>query len=138
MADIVTGQSQDLIFLEGMEFHGYTGVHASEKTHGQPFVLDVVLFCSCLEACESDRLADTIDYGEVFARVRTQVETAECNLIEKLAGLIAADLLETYELACAVEVTVRKPQAPISGRFRAVGVTIRRERSGGHAGSSKQ
>jgi dihydroneopterin aldolase len=50
-------------------------------------------------------------------------------LIEKLAGLIAADLLATYELACAVEVTVRKPQAPINGQIRAVGVTIRRERS---------
>jgi dihydroneopterin aldolase len=129
VADIVVGPSQDRIFLEGMEFHGYIGVHALEKMHGQPFVLDVALFCPCLEACESDRLVDTIDYGEVFARVRTQVETAECDLIEKLAGLIAADLLATYELACAVEVTVRKPQAPINGQIRAVGVTIRRERS---------
>ena len=127
MADIVVGPSQDRIFLEGMEFHGYIGVHALEKMHGQPFVLDVALFCPCLEACESDRLVDTIDYGEVFARVRTQVETAEFD--RKTGRPDAADLLATYELACAVEVTVRKPQAPINGQIRAVGVTIRRERS---------
>ncbi len=59
MADIVVGPSQDRIFLEGMEFHGYIGVHALEKCMDS-HLFDVALFCPCLEACESDRLVDTL------------------------------------------------------------------------------
>lgn len=119
----------DRIFLEGLQFHGHVGVHDFEKANGQPFVLDVVLFCRQLLACDSDRLDETIDYGGAFERIRHIVETADCDLIEKLAGLVASDLLDRFELVRAVEVTVRKPQAPIRGSFSAVGVSIRRERS---------
>lgn len=119
----------DQIRLEGMEFHGHVGVHSFEKMDGQPFILDVVLFCRHLQACESDHLEDTVDYGDVFTHVARIVETADYDLIEKLAGEVAAVLLEKFDLADAVEVTVRKPKAPIQGRFSAVGVNIRRERS---------
>ena len=118
----------DLIFLEGMKFFGRVGVHSFEKTEGQPFLVDVTLYCGRLPACSSDRLEETIDYAAIFALVQTIVEQAEYDLIERLADQIASTLLAECLLANAVEVAVKKPKAPIAGQFSAVGVFIRRER----------
>lgn len=121
-------QSYDQIIMEGMVFHSHVGVLASEKENGQDFVVDVVLFCLPLEACQTDNLGQTISYGDAFRLIRPIVEEAKYDLIERLAGEIAKQLLNTFRLAEQVEVTVRKPQAPVQGRFDAMGVRITRGR----------
>lgn len=121
-------KAYDRILMEGMVFHSHVGVLASEKENGQDFIVDVVFSCLPLEACQTDHLDQTIHYGEAFRLIRQIVEAAEFDLIERLAGEIASHLLETYQLAEQVEVTVRKPQAPVQGRFDAMGVQITRGR----------
>ena len=51
------------------------------------------------------------------------------NLIEALAERIADAVLGSFETVDAVEVTVHKPQAPITVPFGDVAVTIRRSRA---------
>ena len=51
------------------------------------------------------------------------------DLIETLAERIAAAVL-THRAALATEVTVHKPQAPITVPFTDVSITIRRTRGG--------
>jgi len=119
----------DRILMQGMVFQGNVGVLAEEKKAGQPFTVDVIFFCRKLAACDNDRLDQTIDYGVAFHVVRQIVENARCDLIERLAGMIAELLLNRFLLADAVEITVRKPQAPIDGQFEAMGIRIFRERS---------
>ncbi len=121
---------QDQILMQGMVFRGYVGVLDFEKENGQDFEIDVRLFCRRLAACESDLLEQTIDYGEAFALIRQIVETARFNLIERLAGEIAKVLLDRFIGASGVEVTVRKPHAPLKGQFSAMGIQIYRERTG--------
>jgi dihydroneopterin aldolase len=121
-------EKYDRILLEGMLFHGYVGVNDFEKKDGQPFQVDLQLFCDELQACETDRLEQTIDYGKIFDLVASTVEQAHFDLIERLAGKIAENVLSAFTLVKAAEVTVRKPKAPIKGNFSAMGVQIFRER----------
>ena len=118
----------DRILLEGMVFHGHVGVNEFEKKNGQPFRIDIELFFSALQACETDRLDQTIDYSQVYKLIGLIVHNAHCDLIERLAGLIAESLFASYPLVMAADVTVRKPEAPIDGEFSAMGVRIYRER----------
>jgi dihydroneopterin aldolase len=118
----------DQILLEGMIFHSHIGVHAFEKEQGQDIIVDVTLTCKPLPAGKSDDLHQTIDYGQVFALVRDRVEQASCDLLEHLADILASQILDTFASAERAEVTLRKPHAPISGRFQSVGVRVVRER----------
>lgn len=120
--------SCDQILMQGMVFHSHVGVLEREKENGQDFFIDAVLYCGRLAACDSDQLTETIDYSSVFELIREIVETARFDLIERLAGAIADALLLTYDGIQAAEITVRKPNAPINGRFEAMGVRIIRER----------
>jgi len=121
-------EKYDRILLEGMLFHGYVGVNDFEKKDGQPFQVDLQLFCDKLLACETDQLEQTIDYGKVFDLVAATVEQAGFDLIERLAGQIAENVLSAFKLVKAADVTVRKPKAPVRGTFSAMGVRIFRER----------
>lgn len=118
----------DKIIMEGMVFHGHVGVLDFEKANGQSFVLDITFYCRQIDACSTDRLDQTVDYSQAYELARSIVEQADCDLIERLAGILAEAMLKNFPLALAVEITVRKPQAPIQGEFKAMGVQIIRER----------
>jgi dihydroneopterin aldolase len=119
----------DQIIMNGMSFFSHVGVLPQEKRDGQNFVLDVIIHCRRLMATETDNLAETIDYGQAYLLIRDIVGQAHYDLIERLAGAVADTLLQTYRLAEAVDVTVRKPEAPIDGPFDYMAVRICRQRS---------
>ena len=116
------------ILLEGMRFWGYTGCLDFEKKIGQEFVVDIVLFLSDLPAALTDDLTDTVHYGEVFNKVKYRVEACPFSLIEKLAQIIVSDIFTSFQVVQAVDITIRKPDAPVSGTFDAMGVSLFRER----------
>lgn len=119
----------DRVILKGMVFYSHVGVLPHEKEKGQDFELDVVFYCHTIQAAKTDEIGQTIDYGQAYRLIKKIVEEATCDLIEKLADLVADMLLQTFLLAAAVTVTVKKPHAPIDGQFEYMGVSITRERS---------
>ena len=66
----------DQISLKGMAFYGYTGVFDFEKQNGQTFLVDLTLCFSGIQAVDTDILADTVHYGEVFDTVKKIVESS--------------------------------------------------------------
>jgi dihydroneopterin aldolase len=122
----------DRLSLIGMRFDGRHGVLPEEKVTPQPFEVDVVLHADLSRPAESDALADTIDYSALFDRVRDIVEGPSVDLIEALAGRIAQEVLKATASGSvsAVEVRVRKPEAPIDGAFETVEAAILRRRVG--------
>ena len=125
-------ETPDRLSLIGMRFEGRHGVLPEEKVTSQPFEVDVVLHADLSRAAESDALADTIDYSALFDRVRAIVEGPSVDLIEALAGRIAREVLDATASGSvsAVEVRVRKPEAPIDGAFETVEAAILRRRAG--------
>lgn len=118
----------DAVFLEGIELFGYIGVLEGEKRDGQPFLIDVELGLDLRQAGRSDILAHTVNYAEVFALAEQLMDEARYDLIETFAEQLCEEIFSYFDLPQTVAVTVRKPEAPIDGKFGSVGVTIRRRR----------
>ncbi len=118
----------DRITLTGIRATGFHGVYDHERRDGQTFVADVVLELSLAEAAASDDVADTIHYGELAEQVAAVLSGEAVNLLETLAVRVA-DVVLAFPRVDAVEVTVHKPQAPITVAFGDVSVSVRRERS---------
>jgi len=115
------------IEVRGLSVHAHHGVHEHEREHGQRFVLDLVLVPTSSLGCETDRLADTVSYGDA-ARVAVEVATAtRFDLIERLAAHVADTLLARLPLERAT-VTVHKPEAPLGLEFEDVAATVSRVR----------
>jgi dihydroneopterin aldolase len=118
----------DTIRLTGVRARGHHGVFDAERADGQDFVVDVAVEVDARAAASSDDLERTVHYGVLAEQVVAEIERDPVDLIETLAERIAAVVL-THGAAIATEVTVHKPQAPITVPFDDVSVTIRRTRT---------
>jgi dihydroneopterin aldolase len=117
----------DRIELRGLRVRGHHGVFEHERRDGQDFVVDVTVWMDLAPAAASDDLADTLHYGELAQRAADIVGGEPCDLIETVAGRIAADVLADARVR-SVEVVLHKPQAPIPLEFADVAVVARRSR----------
>ncbi len=113
----------DRIALTGLRVRGHHGVLPEERRDGQDFVIDAVLHVDARAAAASDDLVDTVDYGDLAARLAAVVEGEAVDLIETLASRLADVCLLDARVLCA-EVTVHKPSAPIPLVFTDVAVTV--------------
>jgi dihydroneopterin aldolase len=115
----------DRIFLRGIQFFGYHGVHEEERRLGQRFLVDVELALSADAAAGYDDLSATVDYGRAHAIVMEMGTQHQFKLLETLAVRIAKALLERLPVP---EVTVRvtKLAPPLPGLQGGVTVEITR------------
>lgn len=115
------------IRISGIEVLARHGVLDSEKQTDQKFVIDLEMTVDLGAAITTDRLDDTVDYGELSQRAHDYVASNSFDLIERVAGGLA-ELAMEYSKVESVEVTVHKPGAPIAVPFSDVSVTVSRER----------
>jgi dihydroneopterin aldolase len=118
----------DRITLTGLRATGHHGVFEHERIDGQVFVIDVTVHLSLHDAAVSDDLDDTVHYGVLAEQVVDAVERDPVDLIETVAERVAAVALG-FRRADSVDVTVHKPDAPITVPFADVSVSITRTRS---------
>ncbi len=119
----------DKITLKGMQFFGNHGVFPEENKLGQRFIVDAELLMPLDCPGRSDELEDTINYAEVYEKIRLIAETRTYRLIEALAENIASELLQTYTSIQEVTVRVNKPHPPFHIHFDGVVVEIRRKQA---------
>ncbi len=117
----------DRIELRGLRVRGYHGVLDGERRDGQEFLIDAVLAVDTRPAAATDDLSLTVDYAGLSERLAGIVASEPVQLIETLAERLAQACLAEPAVRQA-EITVHKPNAPISLPFGDVSVTIRRER----------
>ncbi|MEO0575726.1 MAG: dihydroneopterin aldolase [Pseudomonadota bacterium] len=117
----------DWVSLHGLKISAIVGVYDWEREITQRLVVDLDMQFDTQAAAASDALGDALNYAAVAERVEAYVVDVEARLIERLAGGIAALVLEEFP-ALAVRVCVKKPGAVRAAD--AVAITITRERSG--------
>jgi dihydroneopterin aldolase len=115
----------DLVFIDGFVGETVIGIHESELHRTQPLRVDLVAGRKRSLACSTDRIADTIDYGEVRNRLRALLETHGVQMLEAFAETVAQMLLNEFG-AEWVRVAVAKPRK--FDDVEAVGVVIERRR----------
>ena len=118
----------DLVFIDGFVGETVIGIHDSELHRPQPLRIDLVAGVGRSLACSTDRIGDTIDYGEVRIALRQLLAAHKLQLLEALAETIAQMLLYDYG-AEWVRVAVAKPRK--FDDVEAVGVVIERRRPAG-------
>jgi 7,8-dihydroneopterin aldolase/epimerase/oxygenase len=118
----------DAIFVNGLVIHAYHGVMPHEAKVGQPFLLDLVLDIDLADASRSDTVKATVSYEKLVETATEVFRARRYRLIEAAAGAVADAVLSAYPKVREIQVTVRKPHAPIAATFHDVGVIVRRTR----------
>ena len=74
----------DLVFLEGFAGSTVIGIHESELHLPQTVLIDVCAGLPRVAACDTDRIADTLDYGELRLRLQRLMSEHGVQLLEAL------------------------------------------------------
>lgn len=119
----------DKILIRDLEIFAYHGVNAEEKEEGQPFLFDVDCYVDLANACQSDCLEDTVSYAKIIKTIRRVFTAEKYDLIERAAQVAADAVLEAFPQVRQVDMTLKKPQAPVKATFDWVGVFITRSKS---------
>jgi dihydroneopterin aldolase len=113
----------DTIFISELKVQTKLGVPAWERILPQTIILDIEIGYDLSQACKSDAIADTIDYGAVVGRMRETLSENNFQLVEALAEHICQVIFSEFS-ALSVKIKVAKP-AILPG-LKALGVIIER------------
>ncbi len=116
------------IEVSGLSLFTHVGVTAAEREVGQRLLLDLRLDVGECDATVTDRLEDTIDYGQVCEIANLVAQQRSYKTLERLCAAIADRLLDQYE-ANAVWVKAAKPEPPLPLPVTEVSVEVWREAS---------
>ncbi len=116
----------DIIELKDYEVVACHGVNEEEKITPQKFLISARVFCDVTDAAKSDDVDKTISYASIKKDIKCHFEENCFNLIETLAYNLCNIILKKYDIAKEVEITIKKPQAPMSGVFKYPSVTVSR------------
>jgi dihydroneopterin aldolase len=117
------------ITLSDIGIVGYHGHLAAEKELGQRFQIDIDLYCDVRAPAESDRLADAVNYEEVYRVVEKIVGEDRFNLLETLATHLVETIYEGFDVE-GVVVRIRKPSIPYCPNLGHVEIEVVRGRTG--------
>lgn len=116
----------DKIRIENLEIFAKHGVFPEENFLGQKFVLSAVLHTDTRKAGLTDELSYSVHYGEVSHLIKKVVEENTWKLLETVAEATAKAILLSYPMVSQVDLTIKKPWAPIALPLDTVSVEISR------------
>ena len=122
--------SEPLVTIEivGLSLYTHHGVDEAERTVGQRLVFDLSFDLSDCDATVTDRLEDTIDYGDVCQQVALAAQERSYKTLERLCSAVADRMMDRYN-ADAVTVRATKPEPPIPLPVEEVTVEVWKERT---------
>ncbi len=119
----------DFISINNLNIYAYHGVNLEEKENGQNFIFDIKYYLNIARACHTDDVNDTVSYAKVVKLVTKVFTERKFDLIERAAQVVADEILDNFSEISKVEITLKKPEAPIKADFENVAVTIFRDRN---------
>lgn len=118
----------DKITIKNLRLFAYHGVLDFEKKNGQEFIFDIDYYLNMTRACHNDDLEDTVSYADVVECVKKVFTSVSYDLIERAAQVVADAIFDEFEQIFKVEITLKKPNAPVNADFDYMAVSIVRER----------
>lgn len=118
-------ETLDRIYIRDLKFRCIIGINSDERREKQDVVTNITLWADLSQACQSDRIQDTVDYKAIKKAILKMAEDSQFFLVEALAQTMADICLDRARVQ-RVRILVEKPTAL---RFaRTVGVEVTRER----------
>ena len=112
--------------MSGLPLYTHLRRCAAEREVGQRLVIDLRLDVGESDATLTDRLEDTIDYGEVCQQVALVAQQRSYRTLERLCAAIADHLLDRFAIE-SVWAKAAKPEPPIPLPVEEVSVEVWRE-----------
>lgn len=114
------------ITVAGLSLYTRHGVSDAERELGQRLVFDIEFELGDCDATVTDRVEDTVDYGEVCEQVALAAQERSYRTLERLCSAVADRLMERYD-AQSLSVKATKPEPPIALPVDEVSVEVLRE-----------
>ena len=115
----------DTIFIRELRAEAWIGIYEWEKLSRQTLDFNLEIGLDTHRAGESDNIRDTVDYGKVVERIRSDLKDQHFKLLEALAEHVSQVVLHDFK-AQWVKISVAKINHMRGVKM--VGVTIARRR----------
>ncbi|WP_297676144.1 dihydroneopterin aldolase [uncultured Bacteroides sp.] len=117
------------IFLNNVRFFAYHGVGEQEREVGNEFIISLRLKVDITLAAETDNVAHTVSYADVYENVKAEMEIPSA-LLEHVCGRIVKRLFRTFPAIEGIELKLSKRNPPMGADVDAAGVEVHCERQG--------
>jgi dihydroneopterin aldolase len=114
------------IEISGLSLYTRHGVSDAERELGQRLVFDVVFELDECDATATDRVEDTIDYGQVCEQIALAAQERSYKTLERLCNAVADRMIDRFG-AESVRVKAAKPEPPIPLPVDEVSVEVWKE-----------
>ncbi len=118
----------DKIIVKNLKVFAYHGVNPEETQHGQNFLLDIISWVDISVPCKTDSIEQTVSYAAIIKTARRTMLKKNCKLLEHAAQRVADALFAEFQQIQKLQITLKKPEAPIRAEFDYVAVEIERVR----------
>ena len=118
-----------IITINDMRFYAHHGCFEQERAIGTHFRVDLRFLTDTSRAEETDNIADTVSYLEVYQVVKKEMSIPS-NLLENVARRICDAVLGQFSAVDSVTATVHKLNPPLGGKMESVSVEVCADRNG--------
>ncbi len=111
------------IYLRNVRFHAFHGVLPQEGIVGNDYLVNLVLDYDFSSAMKTDDLQGTLNYAEVYQKVREEMAVPS-KLLEHVAGRIAHRLFSDFPEIQKLQLSITKVNPPMGGDSDGAGVEV--------------
>lgn len=111
------------IYLRNVRFHAFHGVLSQERIVGNDYLVNLVLDYDFSSAMQTDELQGTLNYAEVYQKVREEMAVPS-KLLEHVAGRIAHRLFSDFPEIQKLQLSITKVNPPMGADSDGAGVEV--------------
>ena len=111
------------IYLRNVRFHAFHGVLPLEGIVGNDYLVNLVLDYDFSSAMKTDDLQGTLNYAEVYQKVREEM-VVPSKLLEHVAGRIAHRLFSDFPEIQKLQLSITKVNPPMGADSDGAGVEV--------------
>lgn len=111
------------IYLRNVRFHAFHGVLPLEGIVGNDYLVNLVLDYDFSSAMQTDELQGTLNYAEVYQKVREEMAVPS-KLLEHVAGRIAHRLFSDFPEIQKLQLFITKVNPPMGADSDGAGVEV--------------
>ena len=111
------------IYLRNVRFYAFHGVLPQEGIVGNDYLVNLVLDYDFSSALKTDDLQGTLNYAEVYQKVREEMAMPS-KLLEHVAGRIAHRLFSDFPEIQKLQLSITKVNPPMGADTDGAGVEV--------------
>ena len=111
------------IFLRDVRFHACHGALPQEQAVGTDFIVSVRLGVDFSDAMETDDVADTVSYADVYELLKQEMSVTS-RLLEHVAGRMVKAIRDAFPTVTSIALSIEKINPPMGADCKGAGVEI--------------